>query len=88
VLALVFDLIFRITAFLNQFPENVIVLRKIKEHVEKFKKSYHIVKGFEQDLLSKVEALCTDAVEVCFFCFFILSSPAFSSYEATFVHKY
>ena len=56
--------------FLESFPENDLVLKKIEQYIRAFYKNYFIVKGFEHHSKKKVEELIERASDVILFLFF------------------
>ena len=60
-----FELIWKsCVSFLKSFPENVIVLAKIRDQVQEFNNTYVLVKGYESHVLKKVEYFVDQAFEV------------------------
>ena len=49
--------------FLNSFPENELVLRKVKRKIDEFRSSYIMVKGYERHAVEKVRKIAQDALE-------------------------
>eukprot|EP00027_Filamoeba_sp_ATCC50430_P015787 CAMPEP_0168567090 /NCGR_PEP_ID=MMETSP0413-20121227/14801_1 /TAXON_ID=136452 /ORGANISM="Filamoeba nolandi, Strain NC-AS-23-1" /LENGTH=407 /DNA_ID=CAMNT_0008599221 /DNA_START=185 /DNA_END=1408 /DNA_ORIENTATION=+ len=50
-------------SFLKSFPENVIVLAKIREQLQEFNNTYVLVKGYESHVIKKVESFVDQAFE-------------------------
>jgi hypothetical protein len=50
--------------YLQSFPENVIVIQNIDEHLREFNKSYIIIKHYETHAARKVLELYTYSLEV------------------------
>ena len=49
--------------YLEAFPENELVLRKIRQYVDTFVSSYYIVKGFEHHAHDKVQQLLNKSID-------------------------
>jgi hypothetical protein len=49
--------------YLEAFPENEIVLRKIRQYCETFVSSYYVIKGFEHHAHDKVKGLVAKAMD-------------------------
>jgi len=66
----------RVKDYLDSFPENEIVLRKIDEMTGEFNQTYMIVKGFEMHVVKKVQELYNYSVEAL-----LCANPVFRDFH-------